>query len=131
MWEGINMDFIVGIPRTRAQHDSMWVIFDSLTKSKYFLPIKVAYSAEDYAKLYLKEKVRFLRSPLLFIWDRGTQFTTHFLKAFQYGIGTNMKLSTPLYPKTGGPAECTIRTLDDMLRACIKNFKGNWNDHLP
>ena len=61
------MDFIVGLPRTRAQHNLMWVIFDSLTKSKYFLPVKVEYSAEDYEKLYLKEIVTFHRAPLFII----------------------------------------------------------------
>ena len=61
------MDFIVELPRTRAQHNLMWVIFDSLTKSKYFLPVKVKYSAEDYAILYLKEIVTFHRAPLFII----------------------------------------------------------------
>ena len=27
-WEVINMDFITGLPRTRRQHDSIWVIVD-------------------------------------------------------------------------------------------------------
>ena len=27
-WEYFNMDFIVGLPRTRRQHDSIWVIVD-------------------------------------------------------------------------------------------------------
>ena len=28
-------------------------------------------------------------------------------------------------------AECTIQTLEDMLRACIIDFKGSWDRHLP
>ncbi|XP_070046304.1 uncharacterized protein [Nicotiana tomentosiformis] len=28
-------------------------------------------------------------------------------------------------------AERTIQTLEDMLRACILDFKGRWDDHLP
>ncbi|WMV08140.1 hypothetical protein MTR67_001525 [Solanum verrucosum] len=30
-----------------------------------------------------------------------------------------------------GQAECTIQTLENMLRACVMDFKGNWDDHLP
>ncbi|WMV24150.1 hypothetical protein MTR67_017535, partial [Solanum verrucosum] len=27
--------------------------------------------------------------------------------------------------------EHTIQTLEDMLRACVNDFKGSWDDHLP
>jgi hypothetical protein len=28
-WDGIDMDFIVGLPRTRAGYDSIWVVVDA------------------------------------------------------------------------------------------------------
>jgi hypothetical protein len=31
-WDEIGMDFIVGLPRTRADYDSIWVVVDRLTK---------------------------------------------------------------------------------------------------
>ena len=39
-WEAINMDFVVGIPKTRRPYDSIRVIVDMLTKSAHFIPIK-------------------------------------------------------------------------------------------
>ncbi|WMV24216.1 hypothetical protein MTR67_017601 [Solanum verrucosum] len=30
-----------------------------------------------------------------------------------------------------GEAERTIQILEAMLRACVIDFKGSWNDHLP
>ena len=30
-----------------------------------------------------------------------------------------------------GEAERTIQTFDDMIRACIIDFKGNWDNHFP
>ena len=36
-WERITMDFVVGLPRFRSGHDTIWVIVDRLTKSAYFL----------------------------------------------------------------------------------------------
>ncbi|WMV18823.1 hypothetical protein MTR67_012208 [Solanum verrucosum] len=56
-WEESSMDFIVGLPRTRRQHDLILVIVDRMTKSAHFIPFKVSQSVEDYAKLYLKEMV--------------------------------------------------------------------------
>ena len=40
-------------------------------------------------------------------------------------------MSTAFHPQTDGQAERTIQTLEDMLRACVLEFKGNWDDHLP
>ncbi|WMV41706.1 hypothetical protein MTR67_035091 [Solanum verrucosum] len=45
--EVINMDFIAGLPRTRRQHDSIWVKLDKVTKSAHFLAIKTTDSVED------------------------------------------------------------------------------------
>jgi len=36
-----------------------------------------------------------------------------------------------LSPQTDGQSERTIQTLEDMLRACIIDFGGSWDDHLP
>jgi len=131
MWEDQNMDFFVGLPRTRKQHDSICVFVDRMTKSSHFILDKVSYSVEDYVKLYINEIVKLHGVPLSIIPDRCTQFTSHFWKAFQKGLGTNVKFSTAFHPQTDGQAECTIQTLEDMLRACVVNFKGSWDDHLP
>ena len=42
-----------------------------------------------------------------------------------------MKLSTTFHPQMDGQTERTIQTLEDMLRACIIDFKGNWDKNLP
>ena len=39
-WERIPMDFVVGLPRCRSGHDTIWVIVNRLTKSAHFLPIR-------------------------------------------------------------------------------------------
>jgi hypothetical protein len=43
-WEEIGMDFIVGLPRTQAGYDSIWVIVDPLTKVVHFIPVRTTYS---------------------------------------------------------------------------------------
>ncbi|KAL3360779.1 hypothetical protein AABB24_013964 [Solanum stoloniferum] len=126
----INMDFITGFPRSRRQHDSIWVIVDRMTKSAHFLPVKITHSAEDYAKLYIQEVVRLHGVPVSIISDRGAQFTAQFWKSFQKGLGSKVNLSTAYHPQTDGQAEHTIQTLEDILRACVIDFNGNWDDHL-
>jgi hypothetical protein len=48
-WEEIRMDFIVGLARTQAGCDSIWVIVDRLTKVAHFIPVKMTYSGAKLA----------------------------------------------------------------------------------
>ncbi|KAF3661550.1 hypothetical protein FXO37_12888 [Capsicum annuum] len=98
-WEELNMDFVMGLPRTHHQHDSVWVIIDTMTKSSHFLLVHTSYSIKDYAKLYIRKLVKLHSVPLSIISDRD------------------------------GQAERTIQTLENMLRACAIDFKGSWDDH--
>ncbi|XP_075077200.1 uncharacterized protein LOC142163943 [Nicotiana tabacum] len=102
-----------------------------LTKLAHFQPVKITLSAEDYAKIYIKKIVQLHRVPISIIWDRGAQFTANFWRTFQKCLGTQINLSTALHLQIDGQGECTFRTLENMLRACVLDFKGNWEDHLP
>ena len=42
-----------------------------------------------------------------------------------------MKLCTYFHPQTDGKEERTIQIHKDMLRTCVIDFKGSWDDHLP
>ncbi|KAH0674488.1 hypothetical protein KY290_024657 [Solanum tuberosum] len=63
--------------------------------------------------------------------DRGAQFTTQFWKSFQKGLSSKVNLSTVFHPQIDGQAERTIQNLEDMLRVCVIDFKGSWDNHLP
>ncbi|KAL5560581.1 hypothetical protein UlMin_036792 [Ulmus minor] len=124
-WEQISMDFVVGLPKTTNGHDSIWVIVDRLTKSAHFIPIRVTYSLEQLAELYVKEIVRLHGVPKSIISDRDARFTSRFWKGVQQSMGTKLKFSTAFHPQTDGQSERTIQTLEDMLRACVLEFKGS------
>ncbi|GJR03373.1 putative reverse transcriptase domain-containing protein [Tanacetum coccineum] len=45
-------------------------------------------------------------------------------------LGTNLDMSTVYHPQTDGQSERTILTLEDMLRACVIDFRKGWVNHL-
>ena len=92
-WEEINMDFVTGLPPSRCHHDSIWVVVDRLTKSVHFLPMHTSYTIENYSRLYIRELVKLYGVSLSIISDRGTQFMSHFWRAFQKGHGTHLNLA--------------------------------------
>jgi len=49
---------------------------------------------------------------------------------FQKVLGIYVKLSTTFHLQINGKADRTIQTLEDMLRDCVIDFKGNWDDNL-
>ena len=59
------MDFVSGFPLTQKKHDSVWVIVNRLTKSTRFLPIRLDYSIDRLAELYVNEIVQLHGIPLL------------------------------------------------------------------
>lgn len=130
-WEHLAMDFVVGLPRTRANHDAIWVIIDRLTKSAHFLPINERFSLDKLIKLYLDEIVMRHGVPVSIVSDRDPRFNSRFWRQFQEHLGTKLNMSTAYHPQTDGQSERTIQTIEDMLRVCALDFKGNWDDHLP
>ena len=46
-------------------------------------------------------------------------------------MGPEIRLSSTFYPQTDGQSERVIQIMEDMLLACVMDFKGNWVEHLP
>ncbi|GJZ63921.1 putative reverse transcriptase domain-containing protein [Tanacetum coccineum] len=125
------MDFITKLPKSSSGYDTIWVIVDRLTKSAHFLPIREDYKTEKLAKIYVNEIVARHGVPVSIISDRDGRFTSHLWQALQEALGTRLDMSTAYHPQTDGQSERTIQTLEDMLRACVMDFGGSWDTHLP
>ena len=130
-WEHVTMDFVIRLPRTPQSRDAVWVIVDRLTKTTHFLAVRMTFTLERFYRLYIREIVRLHGVLVSIVSDRDPRFTTHFWKSFQKTMGTRLTMSTTFHPQTDGQSERTIQVLEDMLRACILDHKGRWEEHLP
>nr|GEV38093.1 putative reverse transcriptase domain-containing protein [Tanacetum cinerariifolium] len=129
-WEEIAMDFVIMLPRTSSGHDTIWIIMNRLTKFTHFLPMREDYKMDRLARLYLNKSVARHGVPISIISDRNNRFTLRFWQLMQEALRTRLDMSTAYHPQTDGQSERTIQTLEDMLRACVLDFKGSWDVHL-
>ena len=125
------MDFVTRLPWTSRKHDAVWVIVDRLTKSSHFMAVRMTFTLEELYKLYIREIVRLHEVPVSVISDRDPRFIAQFLKNFQRAMGTPLMMSTAFHPQTDDQSERTIQVLEDMLRACVLDLKGSWEENFP
>ncbi|GJT19505.1 putative reverse transcriptase domain-containing protein [Tanacetum coccineum] len=106
-WEKLAMDLVTGLPKSSN------------------------YKSEKLARIYINEIVARHGVPVSIISDRDGRFASHLWQSLQKALGTRLDMSTAYHPQTDGQSERTIQTLEDMLRACVMDFGGSWDTHLP
>nr|GFB22912.1 putative reverse transcriptase domain-containing protein [Tanacetum cinerariifolium] len=133
-WSGMKRDVATFVARClicqQRRHDAIWVIVDRLTNSAHFLPIRKDYSVSRLAEIFQQEIVRLHGTPSAIVSDRDPHFASRFWKGLQKAWGTRLKISTAFHPQTNSQSECTIQTLEDMLRSCALEWTGNWDDYI-
>ncbi|KAH9657944.1 Endonuclease [Citrus sinensis] len=129
-WQGFSQPLPI-LPRTQSGHNSVWVVVDRLTKSAHFLPFKTTYSIDKLGNIFMAEIVRLHGAPVSIVSDRDSRCTSKFWTSLQRALGTKLNFSTTFHPQTDGQSDRTIQTLEDMLRACVLEFKGSWDIYLP
>ena len=102
---------------------------DRLTKSAHFIPLRVGDSLEKMAHIFIKEIVRLHGIPKTITLDWDSRFVNRFWKSSHTTLGTQLQFSTAFHPQTDGQSERIIQILEDMLRACILDFKGSRDEY--
>nr|GEX28383.1 putative reverse transcriptase domain-containing protein [Tanacetum cinerariifolium] len=98
-----------------AQRDVRMVILNKVDKSRYTVHPGMDKMYHDLLDMYWWPRIK--RDIAIYI--------------IQKSLGTRLDLSTAYHPQTDGQSDLTIQTLKDMLRACVIDFGGSWDVHLP
>ncbi|KAG4181401.1 hypothetical protein ERO13_A10G224850v2 [Gossypium hirsutum] len=125
------MDFVSGLPLSLRKKDAIWVIVDRLTNLAHFILVRMDYSLDNLAELYISEIVKLHGVPVSIISNRDPRFTSCFWEKLQEALGTQLYFNIAFHPQTDDQSERVIQVLEDMLRCCILEFEGNWERYLP
>ncbi|GKV35042.1 hypothetical protein SLEP1_g43362 [Rubroshorea leprosula] len=80
--------------------------------------------------MYMNEIVKLHGVPVFIVSDKDTRFLSHFWISLQQALGIQLNFSTAFHSQTDGQSERAIQILEDMLRACVLDWKGSWDQHL-
>ena len=75
---------------------------DRLTKSAHFIPIKITYSLERLAELYVAKVVKLHGVPVSIVSNRDSRFTSNFWRSVQEAMGSELRYSTAFHPQMDG-----------------------------
>ncbi|GJS42727.1 RNA-directed DNA polymerase, partial [Tanacetum coccineum] len=114
-YEDISLDFVIGLPRTQRQKDSIMVVVDRFSKMAHFIACHTTYDAVQVANLYFKEIVRLHEIPRSMLMG-GIAASGSLLRSL---INTNLKQWEELLPqaefaynrapnKTTGRSPCMV-----------------------
>ena len=130
-WESIAMDFVIKLPPTPDNFDSILVVVDRFSKMAHFIPMHETDTAEEVANLFLENIFRLHGFPQDIVSDRGSVFTSRFWQHLMRRLDVKPNLSTAFHPQSDGQTERTNQILEQYLRIYCNYRQTDWKSLLP
>ncbi|PKI60891.1 hypothetical protein CRG98_018716 [Punica granatum] len=111
-WVDINMNFVLGLPRTQQGNDYIYVVDNRFSKMTHFIPCKKTIDDVWVAQLYFREVYRLHGLHVSTVSDRDTRFLRHFGQS--------------LWKMT----EVINRSLGNLLRGLVGEHMKSWDQKL-
>jgi hypothetical protein len=129
-WSSISMDFIIELPESNG-YSSIWVIVDRFTKMAHFIPLKKPATAENLAKVFVREVWRLHGLPSDIVSDRDSRFTSDFWQGVLTLLKIRPRMSTSFRPQTDGQTEKVNQSVELYVRTFCNYEQDDWRDLLP
>ena len=92
-WDSVSIDFVTGLPKTKAGYDAILVFVDRLTSMYTLFPTTTKCTAQTWADLFI-EHVFCNHGQLEVISDRGPQFAGKYNQALANHLKMTWNMST-------------------------------------
>ncbi|GKA38789.1 putative reverse transcriptase domain-containing protein [Tanacetum coccineum] len=109
--------------------DTRSLIMNESHKSKYSIHPRSNKMYHDMKMLYWWPNMK--ANIATYETDQMEKLARLYVKEVVSRHGVPLDMSTAYHPQTDGHSERTIQTLEDMLRACVIDFRNGWDRHLP
>jgi transposase InsO family protein len=129
-WQSISMDFITQLPISEG-NTSIWVVVDRFSKMAHFIPLGEPATAENLAKVFVREIWRLHGLPTSIIGNRDSCFTSDFWKGVLTRLGIRPRMSTSFRPQTDGQTEKVNQSVELYVRTFCNYEQDDWTDLLP
>ena len=131
----IAIDEKVGLPRTKRNNESVWIIVDYLSRYVILEPAPKGTSDLQLADIFHRRVLGEWGRPQKIVSDRGAQFTGRAWEVLAKTNSAELNLASTGNPKTTGLAERGIRQFLESLRKFIESMprehESNWDLMLP
>ena len=117
------MNFIVELLNSKG-NTQIWVIIDHFTKMAHFIPLLTRVSAQELARIFLREIWKLYGLLTDIVFDRDTKFTLKFWSALINLLDIKQKLSTAFHLETDEQTERVNQSLEQYLRM-FSNYEQN------
>jgi hypothetical protein len=125
------MDFVLGLPRKRNGHDSIFVVVDRFSKMAHFIPCHKTDDASHIANLFFRDIIRLHGFPTSIVSDRDIKFMSYLWKTLMAKLGIKLLFSSSSHLKTDGQTEVVNRSLGNLLCVLIKKNTKSWEECIP
>ncbi|XP_052874567.1 uncharacterized protein LOC128280458 [Gossypium arboreum] len=94
----------------REAHDSAFALHPGGTKMySHFIAVRIDWSLQKLAEVYIREIVRLHGIPVSIISDRDPRFTSRFWRQLHESLGTRLNFSTAFHPQMMDKSEGYLR----------------------
>lgn len=114
------MDFVLGFPRSKHGHDSIFVVVDHYSKMAHFILCHKTDYASHVANLFFRKIVRLHGVPRTIVSNHDVKFMSYFWKTLMAKLSVKLLFSSASQPQTDGQTKVVNRSLGTLLRVLIK-----------
>jgi hypothetical protein len=124
------MDFVGGLPKSKKNHDYLYVVVERFSKMCILMPCKKQVTTEKMAQMFFQHVWVHFGLPKSIISDRDSRFIGNFWSSLWALMDTKLKKSIAFHPQTNGQTEVVNRTVVHLLRGYFSKHPKLWDEHL-